>query len=139
MDPFHGSNPLNNFHRTFVYIYPDYFVVFDRISTKKDYYTPAWTRHLGADPVISTDTVTATVGDSNVFCKVLLPENFVIDRITESNTTYGRIEVKPTQPAVDDLFLHVLHITDTSNPPMPSTYRIDGTTIVGVQSSKQPI
>ena len=127
-----SNNPLSNFRRHFLYIRPDYFVIFDRVTTKKDYYMPIWVLHPATQPTISGDVVSAVVGNSKIFSKTLLPENHTIEYVAESSSFGHRIDVKPGQASLDNLFLHVLHAASSTSS-MPFTQRIDGTTIVGVQ------
>jgi hypothetical protein len=97
------------------------------------------------------DLVSVENGGGKLFCKTLLPLNPKIRKIGGELTYdswvfganheyvdeccygWGRMEVLPTTPQNDDLFLHVLYPTFAGTPSMPVAERVDGTNVVGAK------
>jgi len=111
----------------------------------------------GIQEYLDKDEVIIQEGDGKLFLKTLLPVNRKIRKIggsgyeawvngrnypiEDNRANYGewRIEVKPAIPQTDDVFLHVLYLTDVSTLSMPVVNRIDGTNLIGAQTSNKVV
>ena len=123
------SSKVTECLRYFVFLRPDYFVVFDRVSATSASYAKKWLIHSKNSPVISTDLITITESNGKLFSKTILPDQVNINSFSE-NSKY-RIEVTPVTSNVDELFLHVLYPTDLGGS-MPSTQTVSTTGMTGV-------
>ena len=67
--------------RQFVFIYPDWFVVYDRVASADASSEKDWLLHFKNRPVIKGDLLRADSGDGRLFCQTFLPEERRIDLI----------------------------------------------------------
>ena len=67
--------------RQFVFVYPDYFIVYDRVSSSDPSYEKDWLLHFKNEPVIKGDLLCADSDGGRLFCETLLPQNARIDLI----------------------------------------------------------
>ncbi len=131
--------------RQYVFLMPNHFVVFDRVSTTKPEYKKDWLLHTAYEPVIDGDVVRADHSGGRMFCRTLLPESATLtpvggpgneflaagenwdidsgDLKPEALAMMGqwRVEVSPTEASADDLFLHVIQVGDESLDAMDAT------------------
>lgn len=122
--------------RQLVFLLPDHFVVFDRVTATDPEYRKDWLLHTAHEPVISGKTVRADHREGRMFCRTLLPSNarltvvggpgkefwaagknwsIVDDGLTPENLAMmgqWRVEVTPGQARADDVFLHVIQVGD---------------------------
>jgi heparin/heparan-sulfate lyase len=122
--------------RQLVFLMPNHFVVFDRVSTTDPEYRKDWLLHTAYEPVISDKTIRADHGEGRMFCRTLLPADAVLTPVggpgkefraagknwsivdrglkPENRAMMGqwRVEVTPREPRTDDLFLHVIQVGD---------------------------
>ena len=61
--------------RQFVYIHPDYFVVYDRVGSADPSYEKAWLLHTAQKPSVKKGVLRADSGEGRLFCQTLLPKN----------------------------------------------------------------
>jgi len=121
------------FRRSFLFIRPNIFIISDVTksnsgrSNLKDWYT-----QYNVDPVISSDTVSAVVGNSKVYTKTLYPLGGTFTKT--STTTYeDRWQVKySVNSNQDDQFLHVVEAVSSSDMQTTATL-VTGTTSRGVK------
>jgi len=119
------------FVRQFVYLRPDWFVVFDHTRGSPDYYDKDWFISFVNEPVINTSesTIVATNADSKIFVKTLEPSGY------DATTTYRsdwrgtgwRVAIEPPTIQEEDFFLQVLYPCDSSVSSMPTTSKITTT------------
>lgn len=126
--------------RQFVFIYPDYFVVFDRVASKKPEQKKTWLFHTQEEPEVQTNGFSAVQREGKIFVRTLLPkepkmvkvggpgkefwaggQNWPIDPVwlkqvdpTGTNNLFGqwRMEISASQDNQKDLFLHLLQVGD---------------------------
>ena len=67
--------------RQFIYVYPDYFIVYDRVASSDPSYRKDWLLHFKNRPVVSGSLVRADSMDGRLFCQTLLPEKPEIEVI----------------------------------------------------------
>ena len=137
---------LTQFTRQFLFIRPDYFVIFDRVTSKDASYPKRWLLHALREPAVQDDLVTVTEGRGRLFCRTLLPEGARIekvggpgrefevegvnyppspDKLRESPEAGAwRVEVQPAQAATEDLFLHVFQATEAGTEAMIPVERV---------------
>ena len=131
--------------RQFVFLYPDWFVVYDRVASSEAGMEKDWLLHFKNRPEIKGNLLRADSGNGRLFCQTFLPEKrrveliggpgkefWVRDRNFEINPKsieadrkhlngrgpyYGswRIELKPTEVDKEARFLNVLTATSTSD------------------------
>ena len=164
-DATNAYNPakLSHFTREFVFLRPNYFVVFDRVNTTSSTYSKKYLLHSinvprigGITPPDGTSTYSSDLiqidrgGTSSngkpgmngrLFSKTLLPVNNKItvvgsgqtpDLTNKKEPARWRMEVEPSTPKGNDLFLHVMQVGDSNNmPQMTPTTRIDADNMQG--------
>ncbi|MFQ5771222.1 MAG: FlgD immunoglobulin-like domain containing protein [bacterium] len=106
----YDPNKLQKFTRQIVYLKRDKFIMLDRVITKSPNYKKSWIIDPGATPELAGDKVFVIKNDGTgaLWIKRLLPENVTIE-----SQTSDRFEVVPTQPANEDIFLHVFQAVDS--------------------------
>ena len=128
---------VTNFTREFVFLRPNYFIIFDRVSTIDDRYSKRWAIHFKNEPNISGDISQAVFGSSKVFLKTLAPSPALIEKYGEpaDGQTTGaltwRLEVANPAAVKDIQFLNVINVDSSSAVSMPATFRIDSTNYTG--------
>jgi heparin/heparan-sulfate lyase len=146
--------------RQFVYVYPNHFVVFDRVRSTEADQRKRWLLHTAREPVIAGATVRADQGEGRMFCRTLLPAEPTIDPIggpgqefmaggrnwplpTEAKyggkapeyselMGWGRVEISDPNAQEDALFLHVIEVGEQTVEAMTDTELIEGQGTVGV-------
>ena len=121
--------------RQFVFLMPDIFVVFDRVTTQRADQQTSWLFHSQNEPAIRDNVVTAVEDTGTVACRTLLPspcrlgsvggagQEFLVDGRTHAlpaerasepgrGVLYGqwRVEVRPATPGCTHRFLHLLQV-----------------------------
>ena len=61
--------------RQFVFLYPDYFIVYDRMDAADPSYKKEWLLHTKEKPRVSGNVVRTDSGDGRLFCETLLPQD----------------------------------------------------------------
>lgn len=61
--------------RQFVFLYPDYILVYDRMDSADPSYRKEWLLHTKNKPSVKKGIMRADSGDGRLFCQTLLPEN----------------------------------------------------------------
>ena len=67
--------------RQFLFVYPDYFVVFDRVESKTPGQTKTWLFHTQMEPKRKRDIFHADHREGRIFVKTLLPERARFEKI----------------------------------------------------------
>lgn len=67
--------------RQFVYLMPDWFIVYDRVTAEEPSYKKEWLLHTVNEPSFTGNILKADCGRGRLFCQTLLPENAVIEKI----------------------------------------------------------
>jgi len=62
--------------RQFIFVYPDYFVVCDRVVSKKPDQLKTWLLHTQNEPVLDGDTFSAGHWGGKLYCRTLLPRKY---------------------------------------------------------------
>lgn len=147
--------------RQFVFVYPNHFVIFDRVRSTQPGYTKRWLLHTAREPVITGATIRADQGEGRMFCRTILPaqphieaiggpgREFMaggrnwplpeIGRYDDSKPQYselmgwGRVEVSDPTAGQEALFLHVIEVGDQTVEHMTDTEAIAEGQSVGVQ------
>jgi len=122
---------LTLFRRHFLFLPPDLFVVFDQVVSTNPSFRKAWILHSVNEPAVEGALATITSGDGRLVSLTVLPKNPIITKIggpgkecwvdggnwpsleeREWPPEAGawRLEVSPSEPANEDLFLHVLQV-----------------------------
>ena len=140
--------------RQMVFVYPNHFVIFDRVRSTEPEYTKRWLLHTAREPKIDGATITADGGEGRLFCRTLLPADAVLTpvggegqrfmcggrnwpvpdgvEVTE-NMGWGRVEVSAPEQAAQQNFLHVIQVGDGGLEAMDAVERIDGEGTVGAR------
>ncbi|MBI3944569.1 MAG: heparinase II/III family protein [Armatimonadetes bacterium] len=71
--PCYNPEKADEVIRQFLFVYPDYFVVFDRVGSKRADQTKTWLFHTQHEPRVQGDTFAAEHWDGKVFARTLLP------------------------------------------------------------------
>jgi len=124
--------------RQLVFLPPDFFVVFDRVVSKKPEFKKTWLLHTATEPRLKGDTFYADQDNGRLFCRTLLPEKPEIATIGGSGRQFWsggrnwpmpagyrtpdttqllgqwRVEVSPSEPVRQDCFLHLIQLGDQS-------------------------
>jgi hypothetical protein len=118
--------------RQLVFLKPDRFVVFDRVTTTAPGYRKDWLLHTAHEPVLTHHTFRADQDGGRMFCRTLLPADATIQKIggpgkefqaagenwklvdrgltPENKALMGqwRVEVSPGTVRQEDFFLNVI-------------------------------
>ncbi len=125
--------------RQFVFVYPNHFVVFDRVRSTEAEYRKRWLLHTAREPRIEGTTISADQGEGRIFCRTLLPEDAQLTAIGGPGKEFmaggknwpllekgkyggtpeyselmgwGRVEVSAAEQDADALFLHLIEVGD---------------------------
>ena len=74
--------------RQFVYLTPDCFVVYDRVTSSEPSYRKQWLLHTENEPIRRGRTMMADCGKGRMFCETLLPERPVIEKVGGEGREY---------------------------------------------------
>jgi hypothetical protein len=120
----YAPSKLSSWVRQIVYLRPGTFVIFDRVISTKPEFEKTWLLHCHNEPSMQNQTASITNGKGQLMVQTLLPEKAQIRKV--QGYTYGgqtfdppqsalsataakwRIEVLPSAPQKEDVFLHVL-------------------------------
>ncbi len=137
----YSKDKLSCFTRQIVFIRPDTFIIFDRVTSKNPAFKKTWLLQAMEIPTRTDSHLVITNGKGRLFLQPLLPVNPEIalvsgdDLYHHASRNYPpsrntgpapkcRIEISPPQPAATDYFLHVLTAADAnvSAAPLASTH-----------------
>lgn len=123
--------------RQFVFLPPNHFVVFDRVSSTQPEYKKAWLLHTAVEPRVEGSEFSAGHQGGRLFCRTLLPQKAQLAviggpgrqfwsggrnwplpkgyRTPDTTPLLGqwRVEVSPREERADDLFLHLIQVGDS--------------------------
>ena len=147
--------------RQFVFVYPDYFVICDRVTSTKPEYAKEWLLHTQNEPSVSGNTFRADHEGGRIFCRTLYPEDAVLEKVggpghefwaagknwelapetaerartRHNGGLFGnwRIEVSPGEPRMEDIFLHVIQVGDSSLQRMVSASLVEEDGVIGAR------
>ena len=143
--------------RQFVFLMPNHFVIFDRVSTTDAAYRKDWLIHTAHEPMIDDRTIRADHGEGRIWCRTLLPQSARLTPVGGPGSEFlaagknwaikpgnlkpkelammgqWRVEVTPAEPRKDDLFLHVIQIGDRQLADMDRTSLIEEDSRRGVR------
>lgn len=149
----YSDHKLEGFTREVVFIFPDYFIILDRVSSTRPDFEKKWLLHTGNEPLINEDEIVTIQDSGRLFCKVLSPSDALIDkvggpgkeflvgdrnyfhngRIFEGNVPGDwRIEVRPLELKKDDIFMNFLYTSTIGNETKPKVEKIDTDEAIGV-------
>ncbi len=133
--------------RQMVFVYPDHFVIFDRVRSTQADYRKRWLVHTAREPRIDGATIIADHEEGRMFCRTLLPADAVLTAIGGEGQRFmaggrnwelppgveftelmgwGRVEVAAPEPAQERLFLHLIEVGDQTRQAMSAAERISG-------------
>lgn len=145
--------------RQFVFVAPDIFVVYDKITSTKPEYKKTWLLHTASEPqVLGNNEFTETYDEGKLFCRTIFPEKIDIKKIggpgkqfwsdgrnwplpnnstrdTTSLLGQWRVEISPKQELAKTDFLHLLHVGDLSLGKMVNTSPVKANGMKGVKFS----
>ncbi|MBI3945045.1 MAG: heparinase II/III family protein [Armatimonadetes bacterium] len=145
--------------RQFLFIYPDYFVVFDRVTSQRPEQKKSWLMHTQFEPQLQGDTFSAGQGEGKMFVRTLLPQDARFEkvggpgkefwaggrnwpvrvdwqRLTPGQNLFGqwRMDVSSPEPERSTPFLHLIQVGDRQDlHEMTPARRIDAGRQVGVE------
>jgi heparin/heparan-sulfate lyase len=145
--------------RQFLFVYPDHFVVFDRVASKKPGQKKTWLLHTQHEPKVQGDTFSADHRQGRLFVRTLLPveqhaqkiggpgkefwtgsRNWPVrpqwQSLSADKHLFGcwRMEVSSSQDNERELFLHLIQVGDRGSPnAITPSKRVDENGKVGVE------
>jgi hypothetical protein len=142
----YSPQKLSRWIRQIVFLRPGTFVIVDRVTSTKAEYPKAWLFHCKNEPELSGAKSVIRNGQGQLDVQTLLPADAKISKIhgyqypafaggqtypaPQSGLTAAanlwRIEVSPSTPATDDLFVHLL----STDGPHEAKCRADGTNVI---------
>lgn len=125
--------------RQFLFVYPNYFVIFDKVRSARPDYGKEWLIHTQSEPSVAGGLFSAEDRDGRMFCRTLLPADRKIDKIggpgkefwasgrnwelepkyveerarqRKAPDYFGawRISVSPDAQRKEDFFLHLIEV-----------------------------
>lgn len=121
--------------RQFVFVYPDTFVICDRVTAAKPEYTKSWLLHTVGEPALAADgrSFRAEQGDGALVCSTVLPRDAALEKVGGPGKEFWsagvnhpqegkakelagawRVEVSPKGQRAADVFVYVLRVGDKS-------------------------
>ncbi len=67
--------------RQFIFLPPNHFIVFDRVTSKKAEDPTKWLLHTSNEPILTGKEFHADQGDGRIFCRTLYPADAVLEKI----------------------------------------------------------
>ena len=67
--------------RQFVYVYPDYFIVYDRVTSSDPSYDKEWLLHMQNEPVVEGRLTRFESLEGRLFCETFLPQGVSIEKV----------------------------------------------------------
>jgi len=140
--------------RQMVFVYPNHFVIFDRVRSTQPEYRKRWLVHTAREPRIDGATIVADHEEGRMFCRTLLPADAVLTAIGGEGRRFmaggrnwelppgveftemmgwGRVEVSAPEPAQEQVFLHLIEVGDQTRQAMSAAERISGEGSEGVR------
>ena len=123
--------------RQFLFVFPDYFVVFDRVVSKSPDQKKTWLLHTQHEPAVLRDSFSADHREGRIFVRTLLPREphsekiggpgrefwtgdrnwpvcKVLQHLTPEEHLFGgwRMEISSQQENQRELFLHLIQVGD---------------------------
>ena len=149
--------------RQFVFVYPDLFIIADRVTATRPEYRKEWLLHTQNEPVfLDPKTWYADDGGGRMFCRALLPADAGLRvvggpghefessgrnwELPDAAKPYAkdknylgryRVETSPTAPAESDVFLHVIQVGADTMPRMIETRLLEDQDTFGVAFSSE--
>jgi hypothetical protein len=150
----YAPHKLKLFTRQIVYLRPNTFVVFDRVTSRQPNFKKTWLLQAMRIPEKKGDHLVITNGKGRLFIQTLAPADAVISLVSgeELYKVNGRaypprrdtgpapacrVEVSPARAATADFFLHVLTASDADATAVPvAKAEIQGQTVsVNIESA----
>lgn len=149
--------------RQIVYVNPDFFVIFDRVTSTEPEYGKTWLLHTAGEPVIDGHSFAAAHEQGRLFVKTLLPTDAAITKIggpgrqfwvdghnyampesykyPDTSPLLGqwRVEVNSTNKSKETYFLHFLQAGDEmqASAVEPELVCLDGLTGVRFETGSE--
>jgi len=135
--------------RQLVFLLPRHFVIFDRVITTDAAYQKDWLIHTAHEPLIDGQTFRADHDEGRMFCRTLLPRTARLTSVGGPGNEFfaagkdwpieakglspehvaimgqWRVEVAPSEPRKEDMFLHVIQVGDRRLAAMDQTTLIE--------------
>ena len=145
--------------RQIVFLMPNHFVIFDRVTATNADYRKDWLLHTAHQPAVDGRTIRADHGKGRIFCRTLLPADARLTAVggpgkeflaagknwdivkgglkPENLAMMGqwRVEVTPGTPRAEDVFLHVIQVGGQDLETMNETTLIEAAGSCGVRLS----
>jgi len=147
--------------RQHVFVYPDLFVICDRVTSIDPSFRKDWLFHTQNEPVVTGDTFRADHEEGRLFCRTVFPADAELRKVGGPGREFlasgknwelapevkellaerydggilgnWRMEVSPGGPRKEDVFLHVIRTGDRSVREMYPCERIEGDGSIGVR------
>ncbi len=147
--------------RQFVFVYPDIFVICDRVTSTDPSYRKEWLLHTQNEPVVSGNMFSAVHEDGRLFCRTLYPENAHLTKVggpgrefwangknweldpavaERARTRYNgglfgnwRVEVSPASASREDIFIHVIQTGDAGRTEMDTFTLVEEDGMIGAR------
>ena len=134
------EDKVRNFTRQFVFLYPNTFVVFDRVTSTKPDSRKVWQLHADTEPTIARTTTTIVNGEGKLTSFTLLPRRPAIrkefQRLKGGQGTKAELwnlTVEAPRPAQAEQFLHVLYASDKDEALLPTATLVEEADSVGAR------
>jgi len=79
--PVYHADKCGQMVRQFIYLPPDHFVVFDRVTSKRAEYAKIWLLHTANEPTVTGKEFQAVQDQGRIFCRTLYPLDAVLETI----------------------------------------------------------
>jgi len=151
----YSPHKVRLFTRQMVYLPPDRFVIFDRVTSTEPEFDKRWLLHTVEKPTVAGRITNATQGEGQLFCQTLLPEGARIGLVggpgkgfwvdgknypppnPEKAEEAGawRVEVYPGSARTEDYFLHLLTVAAKGAAPPPPAELVKESKAAGLDFS----
>ena len=79
--PVYNSEKCAFMVRQFIFVPPDHFVVFDRVTSTRADYAKTWLLHHANEPMVEKSSWRSDQNRGRIFARTLLPEDAVLDKV----------------------------------------------------------
>ncbi|MEN6644148.1 MAG: heparinase II/III family protein [Armatimonadia bacterium] len=79
--PVYSAEKCRQMVRQFIFVMPDYFVVFDRVAATKPEFAKTWLLHFANEPQLQGRVARADQGEGRIFCQTLLPGDASVEKV----------------------------------------------------------
>jgi hypothetical protein len=121
-----GGGSTSELNREVVYLNPNYVVIYDRVTTIKDYYVKQQRWHFAQAPTVSGNSFVETVGTSRLFGQTFstVPLTTTLAPVQVGNATVQELITQNASPTASVRYVTAFQVAPSTTAAMDSTSQI---------------